>query len=70
MEIPDFLFATLSNLSLFTMSSRLRIKLQIGKEMAQNSAPDNRCDLNAKLTIRDTFAQALLWQLRLKNVRF
>jgi hypothetical protein len=51
MEIPDFLFATLSNLSLFTMSSRLRIKLQIGKEMTQNSAPDDRCHLNAKFTV-------------------
>jgi hypothetical protein len=51
MEIPDFLFATLGNLSLFTMSSRLRIKLQIGKEMTQTSAPDDRCHLNAKFTI-------------------
>jgi hypothetical protein len=32
MDIPDFLFASLSNLSLFTISSRLWIKLQIGKE--------------------------------------
>ncbi len=50
MEIPDLLFATLSNLSLFTMSTRLRMKLQIGEEMTQNSAPDDRCHLNAKFT--------------------
>jgi hypothetical protein len=43
MEIPDFLLAPLSNLSLFAMSSKLRIKLQIGKETTQNSATDNRC---------------------------
>jgi hypothetical protein len=69
MEVPDFLFANLSNLSLFMMFSRLRIKLQIGKELTQNSAPDYRCQPECQVyysirfkvegtkATRNTFAQ-------------